>query len=206
MFFYLDKDVRPGNNYTYSITSFDRTERIVKSIKSDNSITISIKPHVEQTESISHGKLISGPSLTPIKRTSFLFNLFQFVNAETSPPSIFTTSLNPQNESYRLALEPIHVDRIKGNCNQVLEFGYSKNIAKGQDFEIVASIFEVQTQTDDITGEEISVDVHVLKHQKVFTDFSDSNKLKQKWFTIQPHEQSIYNFTGMEIQFDITGK
>ena len=36
--------------------------------------------------------------------------------------------------------------------------------------------------------------------------FAVSNTVKQKWLVINPEDQTIRNFTNLEVQFDITGE
>lgn len=206
-YFHLDEDITGGNNYTYRIQA-GAGQGQGNGRFSDVSQTIFIDPQVQFVRSESNGHLIVGRTLTPIIQVISWFDLFpiQEASAEDNVNSIFTTSLNPQTESFRLALEPVPRPDSQGNCDQVLEFGYSRNIKQGQDFEIVASIFETEIQTDDDTGTEVSVKVKILRHQKTFQDFSDTTKLKQKWLTIPPEEQKIVNFTSIEVQYDITGE
>jgi len=206
MFFYLDEDIIPGNDYTYLISA-GRTQGNPNPTLSDDTRPLFIDPQVELTQSQANGHLITGRTLTPITPiTWFNWNPFQLVNAEDNVNSIFVTGTNPQSESYRLALEPVPQPNATGNCDQVLEFEYSRNQDKGQDFEVVASIFQNEIHTDDDTGVEISQEVSILKHQETFIHFSDTAHLKQKWLVVTPESQKISNFTDLEIQFDITGE
>jgi len=206
MFFFLDEDIIPGNDYTYQISS-GNPKGNPNPKKSDDTRPIFIDPQVQFVRSESNGHLIVGRTLAPITPVISWFDLFpiQEASAEDNVNAIFTTSLNPQSESFRLALEPVQKPNSTGNCDQVLEFEYKKNVKNGQDFEIVASIFQTEIHTDDDTGSEVSVEVKVLKHQKTFDDFSETTKLKQKWLVIAPEDQKIINFTQLEVQYDITG-
>jgi len=206
MFFFLDTDITPGNFYAYQISA-GRTQGNPNPRLSDDTRPIFIDPQVQFVRSESNGHLIVGRTLTPITPVISWFDLFpiQEASAEDDVNSIFTTSLNPQSESFRLALEPLQKPNEQGNCDQVLEFEYKRNVKDGQDFEIVASIFQTEIHTDDDTGSEVSVEVKVLKHQKTFDDFSETTKLKQKWLVIAPENQKIIDFTQLEVQFDITG-
>lgn len=206
MFFYLDEDIIPGNDYTYKI-SVGRVTGNPNPTLSDDTRPLFIDPQVKLIQSQANGHLITGRTLTPITPISwFDWNPFQLVNAEDNVISIFVTGTNPQAESYRLALEPSPKPNATGNCDQVLEFEYSRNQDKGQDFEVVASIFQTEIHTDDDTGVEISQEVKVVKHQEIFHDFSDTAHLKQKWLVVTPESQKIINFTSLEVQFDITGE
>jgi len=206
MFFYLDEDIIPGNDYTYQIGAGRPTGNPNPQL-SDDTRPLFIDPQVEILTSQSNGHLITGRTLTPITPISW-FDWFepQLASAEDNINSIFVTSTNPQAESYRLALEPTPKPNSTNNCDQVLEFEYSTNADKGQDFEVVASIFQTEIHTDDDTGVEISQVVKVLKHQETFIRFSDTSHLKQKWLVVTPNAQKITNFTGLEVQFDITGE
>lgn len=206
MFFFLDTDITPGNFYAYQISA-GRTQGNPNPRLSDDTRPIFFDPQVQFVRSESNGHLIVGRTLAPITPVISWFDLFpiQEASAEDNVNSIFTTSLNPQAESFRLALEPVQQPNANGNCDQILEFGYSRNIKEGQDFQIVASIFETEIQTDDDTGTEVSVEVKILRYQKTFDDFSDTTKLKQKWLTIPPEEQTIVDYTAIEVQYDITG-
>jgi len=206
MFFYLDEDIIPGNDYTYQIGS-GNPKGNPNPKKSDDTRPIFIDPQVKLTRSQSNGHLITERTLTPITPISW-FDWFnpQLASAEDNINSIFVTSTNPQAESYRLALEPIPKPNGTSNCDQVLEFEYSRNADKGQDFEVVTSIFQTEIHTDDDTGVEISQEVKALIHQETFIRFSDTAHLKQKWLVINPNDQKITNFTGLEVQFDITGE
>ncbi len=208
MFFFLDEDIVPNTFYTYSVSA-SSVQGNPNPTLSDDTRPIFIYPPSEFSEVQSKGHLIVGRTLTPI--TPIIswfdwFNPFQLVQAEQFTNAIFTTTLNPQAESYRLAVEPIPKPDVHGECTQSLEFEYTKNDVKGQDFEVVVSIFETEIQTDDDTGVEVSQEVKLLRHQKVFQNFTDSTKLRQKWQVIDQDKQLIHDFSQLEIQFDITGK
>ncbi len=207
MFFFLDEDVVPNTFYAYSISA-GLTSGNPNPVLSDDTKPIFIYPPSEFTQVQSKGHLIVGRTLTPITPIIFWFdwfNPFQLVHAEQLTNPIFTTSLNPQTESFRLALEPVPKPDITGECTQSLEFEYTKNDVKGQDFEMVVSIFETEIQTDDDTGVEVSQEVKLLRHQKVFENFTDSTKLRQKWQVIDQDKQLIHDFSQLEVQFDIKG-
>jgi len=206
MFFYLDTDIKPAHTYEYRISA-GNIQGNPNPTLSDDTKQIYIQPFSESTNVRSHGHLIQGVTLTPIQPIVSWYdwlNPFQYVSAEFFTNSIFDTPLNPQTESYRLALEPIIKPQMVGDCSQVLEFEYTKDDVKGQDFQIVTSLFEIETQTDDDTGVEVSEEVPLLRHQKTFYNFSDSIKLRQKWMVISPEDQQIYDFSKLEVQFDIT--
>ncbi len=207
MFFFLDEDIVPNTFYAYQISA-GRAQGNPNPQLSDDTRPIFIHPPSEFSQVQSKGHLIVGRTLTPITLIISWFdwlNPFQLAQAEQFTNAIFTTTLNPQTESYRLALEPVPKPEITGECTQSLEFEYTKNDVRGQDFSMVVSIFEIETQTDDDTGVEVSQEVELLRHQKVFQNFTDSTKLRQKWQVIDQDKQLIHDFTHLEVQFDITG-
>lgn len=203
-FFYLDTDIKKGITYTYQIATTDSKKLDI--IRSNISNSILLNPREQQTQIESHGHLITGRDITPITPTRVIwFDWFdmQEANADTFVNDIFTTTLNPFDESYRMALEPMpKAENASKNCDQALEFEYSKNNVRGQDMKIVVSIFETEFARDD--NPPSTTETLVLKHQKTFNDFSDSIKVKNKWFAIHPENQVIFNFTKLEVQFDIT--
>ncbi len=206
MFFYLDEDILPNTHYAYQISA-GRTSGNPNPTLSDDTKPIFIHQPSEFTEIQSKGHLITGRTLAPITQIIwFDWFPFQLVQAEQLTNPIFTTSLNPSTESYRLALEPIPKSNVISDCTETLEFEYTKNDVKGQDFEVVVSIFEMEIQTDDDTGVEVSQEVPLLRHQKSFQNFTDSTKLRQKWQVIEPEDQQIHDYDNLEVQFDITGK
>lgn len=211
VFFFLDEDIQPNNFYTYSVSAGNSQGNPNPNL-SDDTKKIFIDDFVEFTHVESRGYLIIGRTITPISPIIQIIswfdwlNPFQLVQAEQFTNPIFTTTLNPQIESYRLALEPVPNPIVTGECTQSLEFEYTKNDVKGQDFEMVVSIFETEFQTDDDTGVEVTQEVKLLRHQKVFQNFTDSTKLRQKWHVIDQDKQLIHDFSQLEVQFDITGK
>jgi len=207
MFFYLDQDVIPGNNYTYQISAGNIQGNPNPQL-SDDTRPITIKELTVPSNIVSEGHLIVNRPLTPITQIAWWESFIQLVNAETFVEDIFTTTLNPQQESYRLALEPIPNPNGTTNCDQALNFRYSKNIDEGQSFEVVTSIIEKQIIRDDDTGVEVETEIDVLRHQKVLgiDTFATADTYKQKWLVVHPEDQSILNFSNLEIQFDITGE
>jgi hypothetical protein len=208
MFFLLDENVIGGNEYTYQVSA-SAVQGNPNPTLSDDTRPIFVRPQIEFLHSQSDGHLIVGRTLTPITLIlSFIdwLNPFQLVNAEDDTVKIFTTLVNPQQESFRLALEPISNPNGTQICDQLLEFEYSKDFEDGQDFQIVATILETQTFRDDHPNGTITEqDVQFVRHQKVFSDISTSTKLKQKWLQIPPEDQKIKDFSRLEVQFDITG-
>ncbi|NIN03671.1 MAG: hypothetical protein GTO44_09955 [Hydrotalea flava] len=205
MFFYLDEDIQPNTIYEYRIGTAQVQGNPTPTL-SDDTKQIYIHPRETNNEIISHGHLIVGRTVTPITEIISWFDWFdmQEVSADTFVNDIFTTTLNPQNEPYRMLLEPIpSPENQTKSCDQVLNFQYSKNLEDGQDFKIVASIFEKQIVRDD-SPQSYSIN-QILKHQKTFNDFTDSIKVKNKWFAIHPEDQAILNFSALEVQLDITG-
>jgi hypothetical protein len=205
MFFYLDEDIKPNTIYEYRIGTA-QVQGNPNPTLSDDTKQIFIHPREHTNEITSHGKLIVGRTVTPITEIISWFNWFdmQEVSAETFVNDIFTTTLNPQNEPYRMALEPIPSPQNQTyTCDEVLNFEYSKNLKNGQDFKLVASIFEKQIVRDD--NPPSYSENYILRHQKTFMDFTDSLKVKNKWMAIHPQNQSIINYSALEIQFDVTG-
>ncbi len=207
MFFFLDSDIKPSHTYEYRISA-SAIQGNPNPVLSDDTRPIFIDDFVEFTKVESNGHLIVGRTLTPIQPILWWNDWFspQLVSAEQLTNPIFTTSLNPKTESYRLALEPVPQPEGSTDCNETLEFEYTKNDVKGQDFDMVVSLFETEIQTDDDTGVEVAQEVKLLRHQKTFQNFTDSEKLRQKWHVVHPEDQKIYNYSQLEIQFDITGK
>lgn len=208
MFFLLDENVTGGNEYTYQVTA-SAVQGNPNPTLSDDTKPIFVRPQIEFLHAQSDGHLIVGRTLTPITLIlSFIdmLNPFQLVNAEDGADDIFTTSINPQQESFRLALEPVPRPNGTAICDELLEFVYTKDFEGGQDFQIVATIFESQTFKDDLPdGTIVEQEVKLLRHQKVFSDISTSTKLKQKWYVIPPEEKAIKDYSRLEVQFDITG-
>ena len=211
MFFYLDEDIKPGSNYTYQI-SVGNVQGNPNPNLSDDTRPITINPQVFPSNVISKGHLIVGKTLTPITQIAWWESFIPLVNAETFVQDIFTTTQNPQQELYRLALEPIPnpdglLDRL-ATCDQSLRFQYSKDVDEGQNFDIVTTIIEKEIIRDDNTGVEIETEIETIRHQKTMKidKFAVSNTVKQKWLVINPEDQTIRNFTNLEVQFDITGE
>lgn len=207
MFFYLDQDVKPGNNYTYQI-SVGNVQGNPNPQLSDDTRPITISELTIRNDMVSEAHLIVDRPLTPITQIAWWESFIQLVSAEVFVQDVFTTTLNPQQESYRLALEPIPNPNGTNNCDQSLHFRYSKNIDEGQSFKVVTSIIEKQIIRDDDTGVEVEVEVDTLRHQEIMDIdlFAVEDTIKQKWLVIHPEDQSILNFTNLEIQFDITGE
>lgn len=205
-FWKLDDTVIGGNNYTYRIVSTQQNQQVF-ALPTE---TIFVRDQVEQTSAVAKGHLIDTgpiPPITPIISWFNWYDPFQLVSAEVFSSSIFGTLVNPQTESFRIALEPVPQPNATDNCNQVLDFEYTRNIEAGQDFQIVATIFEMEIQRDDSgpNGSIVETINPILHHQKIYTDFSDSTKLKQKWLVVPPEEQTITRYQNLELQFDITG-
>ena len=172
---------------------------------SDDTKQIFIHPRERVSQIESHGHLIVGRNINPITEIVSWFNWFdiQQASADTFVNDIFTTTLNPFNESYRMMLEPMPPAENKTmNCDEVLEFEYSKNDLKGQDMKVVVSIFEKQIVRDD-TPVSYSEN-YILRHQETFDDFTDSIKVKNKWMAIHQENQAILNYSALEVQLDIT--
>jgi len=204
MFFYLDQDIQPNTIYEYRIGTAQVQGNPTPNL-SDDTKQIFIHPREKVSQIESHGHLIVGRSINPITEIISWFNWFdiQQASADTFVNDIFTTTLNPFNESYRMMLEPIPSAENKTlNCDEVLEFQYSKNNLKGQDMKIVTSIFEKQIVRDD-TPVSYSEN-YILRHQETFDDFTDSLKVKNKWMAIHSEDQAILNYSALEVQFDIT--
>ncbi len=205
MFFYLDQDIRPGNDYTYQVLT-GRPKGNPNPQLSDDTRPIFIHPREKVNEITSHGKLITGRTLTQITPVISWFNWFnvQDAQADTFVNDVFTTSLNPQVESYRMILEPIPSPLNQTlRCNEIFDFQYSKNLAKGQDFVIITSILEKEITKDD--NPPSYQESYVLRAQHTFDDFTDSDKIKNKQFAIHPINQTILNYSALEVQFDIAG-
>jgi len=208
MFFYLDEDIKPGNDYTYQI-SVGNVKGNPNPKLSDDTRPITINPKVFPSNTLSQGHLIVGKTLTPIIQIAWWESFIQLVNAETFVKDIFTTTQNPQQESYRLALEPIPNPNGTNNCDQSLRFQYSKDVDEGQNFDVITTIIEKQIIRDDYpNGTVIDVEVDTIRHQKTMKidTFALSNTVKQKWLVINPNDQTILNFSNLEVQFDITGE
>lgn len=208
MFFYLDNDIKGGSDYTYQIGT-GRPQGNPNPNHSDDTRPIFIQTKSIRISATSEGHLIvSGDPLPPITPVVSWIDWFPFqlAQADSFTNPIFTTSVNPQIESFRLALEPLPNPNDNDICDEILEVIYTKNQEKGQDFNILTTIFEITTVTDDDTGVEVSTEVEVLQYQKLWTNFTDSIKFKQKWLVVHPENQTIGNYTNLEIQFDITGK
>ena len=218
-FFHLDTKVKGGNSYSYQVATKNPNDGT--QIISEPSNVITLSDNTRQSITIAKAHLIEGRNLTAIPvpekdskitKTSWtsFFNIFKLANAETFVDDIFTTSQNPQEELYRLALEPIPSPNGTNNCDQKLHFRYEKDADNGQQFNVITSIFEIETVRDDIgpNGTEVETEVETLRHQKNITihEFAPGNTVKQKWFVINPANQTIINFTNLEIQFDITAE
>jgi hypothetical protein len=205
MFFYLDEDIQAGNTYTYLVTT-GKIQGNPNPVRSDDTKPIYINPrrHIDYVEG--QGHLIVGRTITPITPVISWFNWFnpaQLVSADTFVNSIFTTTLNPQNEAYRLALEPVPDPNVNETCEQILEFAYSRSDYDGQDFTVVATILEKEIIRDD-NPQSYTV-IETIRNQKAFDEFADSDKVRHKWFTIPPEVQTIRNFSALEVQYDVTG-
>jgi len=203
LYWKLDDTVSIGN-YSYRIVSTQQNQQVF----AQPTETIEIKQFFERTVSKSHGHLVDTGPIPPITQIMWydFLNPFQYVNAEEIlTDSIFVTSLNPQVESFRIALEPVPNPQFDDNCNQSLEFEYTKNADKGQDFTMTATIIEIIETLDDDTGFEVAGTEEIIRHQKVFKNFTDTTKIRQKWLSIQPEEQKIFDFNNVQVQFDITG-
>lgn len=207
MFFYLDEDVKLGSNYTYQISTGKPTGN-PNPKKSDDTRPITINPKVFPSNTISKGHLIVGKTLTPITQIAWWESFIPLVNAETFVQDIFTTTQNPQQELYRLALEPVPNPNGTNNCDQKLHFQYSKDVDEGQSFDVVTTIIEKELIGDDTNGTEVFVEIETIRHQKIMKidKFAVSNTVKQKWLVVNPEDQTIRNFTNLEVQFDITGE
>jgi len=205
MFFYLDEDIKAGHDYTYAVGTAN-VQGNPTPMFSDDTKPIFINPRIHFNYVESQGHLIEGRTVTPITPILFWFDWFvpfQLVQADTFTNSIFTTSLNPQNESYRLALEPIPSPSLNESCEQILEIEYSRSDYEGQDFTLVATILEEEIARDD-NPQNYTLS-ETIRNQKSFLEFADSDKVRHKWFTIPPEVQSIRNFSALEVQYDITG-
>jgi hypothetical protein len=204
MFFYLDEDIKAGSFYAYQIAA-GRPTGNPNPVLSDDTRPIFIHPRIHFNQAESNGHLIQGRTLTPITPIISWFNWyepFQEVQADPFIDDIFTTPLNPQGESYRLFLEPIPTPDLNLNCDQVLDFEYSRNTPDGQDFTVVTTILEKTITRDDnppsyVIGE-------VIRNQKIFSEFTDSDSIKLKSYVIPAPNQTIANFSAIEIQYDIS--
>jgi hypothetical protein len=205
MFFYLDEDIQAGHDYTYQVGTAN-VQGNPNPVRSDDTRPIYINPRIHIPYVESSGHLIEGRTITPITPVISWFNWlepFKLIHADTFINSIFTTSLNPQNEAYRLALEPIPDPNLNETCEQVLEIEYSRSDYEGQDFTVVATILEEEiTRDDNPVSYTLS---ETIRNQKTFLEFADSDKVRHKWFTIPPEVQSIRNFSALEVQLDVTG-
>lgn len=208
-YYFLDTNVSPNNKYSYFIeTRNTLTGEITRSKPTE---IIGIEPHVEPIQINTKARLVQKiVEPTPIVKIFNWFNEWFKVPtvSATNPTSpIFTTAPNPQNESYRLRLEPMPAPIDNISCNQVLDIIYSKDQEKGQTFDVDVSIIEKTTIKDDnVLGEIIITPVEYIQYQQTLTDLVDTNDLKQKWLVIQPQHQKIIDFNEIEIQFDITGE
>ncbi len=211
IFYLLDEDIQPNTFYAYRISAGNSQGNPNPQL-SDDTRPIFIDDFKDYSILQSNGHLILGRNITPVPPIIPIvswFNWFsppQIASAETLTNPIFTTSLNPQTESYILGLEPIPKPEVVSDCTESLEIEYTKNQEDGQDFNVVVSIFETEIQTDDETGVEIPQEIKLLRHQKTFENFTDSTKIRHKWQVIEPEFQKIHNYSELEVQLDITGK
>lgn len=196
MFFFLDEDIVENTFYAYRISA-GRTQGNPNPNLSDDTRPIFIEPNIQFRNTESNAHLITGRTLTPLPAlfiAFFNFNwLIQDASAAHSTNPIFTTTLNPQNESFLLALEPVTSNPNVTNsftCSQVLQFSYQNSAEGGQNFNLTATITENQ----------------IPKHQEIFHGLTTSTKrLFQDQLAITPLNQVIQNFSALEVQFDITG-
>jgi len=207
MFFYLDNDIKAGSYYAYSVSA-GNIKGNPNPTKSDDTRPIYINPRISKPYIEGKGFLITGKPIVPINPIMSFFswlNPFDNVQAIPYSNSIFTTPLNPTAKSYRLKIEPIPSFDLNTNCEQVLEFGYSRSADDGQDFDVMVSIIEIYYLYDDEDTPQYRIEERVL-NQKLFSSFSDNNNIRHKTFSIPKNEQKIGNFSNIEVQYDITGK
>ena len=188
----IDSTVAKGSSYTYKIFEVKNSKRTIEPSQTQQ-VTIPANLGYFTNKAVG-SVMIPATPLVPFPKPPnpiiyFLDESFfgQQAFADTIPPLIIST-VNPKNEPYQFALEPLPSPSGSSNCNQLLEIRYMRDQSSGQDLSIYASLFEN----------------NIVKNQELLTNISDSNsRIFQTWMVILPAQQVITDYTNLKVQLDI---
>lgn len=193
--FYLDENVQPARTYSYKMIFFSSNGR-------NSTLTDVTSPITVPNESAfiykASGKFLDTTRIlvprSPIIPIIYIPNMAEQVSyAETGnlSPQVISNP-NPKDEPYLFALDPIPNPDEGAECSQILELIYKRNDSDfGQDLTVFATILENQT---------------IERNQHLFdnTEISDSaGHIFNFWWVIPPSEQTIQDFSNLEVQLDI---
>lgn len=188
IFFFLDEDVTAGNCYVYSVGA-GRPTGNPNPVLSDD--TRCIEPNISEGRLLStNGFLIISNTSPPPQPPLMLGGIF-FMAFAQSPTPILTTTQNPQEEPYILALAPTPIpETTQDGCDQTIQVIHQTDQRGGQQIDITATLIENEIPRNQGT---------------IGTSDSDKRLFSRNLFIPFP-DQVVQNFTDLKIQLDFTGR
>ena len=193
---YLDQSVLARSTYTYQLlfeslngrnsTLSDRTTPIL--IPNESGFTFKSEGKVLQTTRI----LIPYSQVVPtIFIPSFEINSQNAYAETTGLQPLVISSLNPKNEPYLFSLDPVPSPLVGAECKQILELLYSRSADGGQDLTVFATVVENQATVR-------------IQHLYDNIEISDVSQIFNFWHAVPLSQQTIQDYSNLEVQLDIS--
>ena len=178
--YYIDEKLQGGLVYYYRLTYAepDGKNQQVSSVTEPIEIPIKIRQGylLKSIGTLIETKAIISPQ--PV--------LLQEAKAQVGEP-IIITSLNPQGESYLIALSPIPSPTYSNDgCHQVIEIIHNQDQDLGQIIRVTSTVIEDQTP----------------QHQEIIKLVDNNKREFARFMFIDFSDQVIQNYTNLKVQLD----